>query len=79
MKNQPWMMLVCCLAPVLFFLVAPALGLNKDNSFWILIPVMLLACFMMMGKGGGCCGGHKDQKKENESDGKQKGDQYGCH
>ena len=77
MKNQPWMMLICCLAPVLLFFVAPTLGLNKENSFWVLIPIMLLVCFMMMGKGGCCC--HKDQKKENESGDKQKGGQGGCH
>ena len=72
------MMLICCLAPVLFFFVAPALGLNKDNSFWILIPVMLLVCFMMMGKGGGCCGGHSD--KETGTDKKEENQKkYGCH
>ena len=78
MKNQPWMMLICCLGPILLFFVAPALGLNKENSFWIFIPVMLLVCFMM-GKGGGCCGHHQDQNKKNESDDKQKDSQHGCH
>ena len=79
MRNQSWMMLLCCLGPLLVFFVAPALGLNKENSFWILIPIMLLVCFMMMGKGGGCCGGHQDQKKENENDNKQKSGHSGCH
>ena len=79
MKNQSWMMLICCLGPLLLFFVAPALGLNKGNAFFVLIPVMILVCFMMMGKGGGCCGTHQDQKKENESDNKQKDGQHGCH
>ena len=79
MKNNSWLMLICCLGPVLFFILAPALGLNKENSFWILIPVMLLVCFMMMGKGGGCCGGHQDHKKENESNDKQKDSPKSCH
>ena len=75
MKNQSWMMLICCLGPLLLFFVAPALGLNKENSFWILMPVMLLVCFMMMGKGGSCCGSHQDKKKENKDDDKQKDSQ----
>ena len=61
MKNQPWMMLICCLLPLLLIFVAPSLGLNKGNALFIFIPVMLLACFVMMGKGGGgCCGSHHD-------------------
>ena len=79
MKNNSWLMLICCLVPVLLFLVVPSLGLNKGNAVFILIPIMLLACFMMMGKGGGCCGAHQDQKKEDEGDNKQKGGQRGCH
>ena len=79
MKNQSWMMLICCLAPLLLFVVGPALGLNKENAFFVLIPVMILVCFMMMSKGGGCCGGHQDHKKENESDDKQKDGKQGCH
>jgi hypothetical protein len=77
MKNNSWMMLICCLGPVLFFIVAPALGLNKDNSFWVLIPVMLLVCFMMMRKGGGCCGGHQD--KPSDTDKKEGEKKQGCH
>ena len=78
MKNRSWMMLICCLGPALFFIVAPALGFNKENSFWILIPVMLLVCFMMMGKGGGCCGSHQD--KETETDKKEENQKkHGCH
>ena len=42
MKNQSWMMLICCLAPLLLFVVGPALGLNKGNAFFILIPIMIL-------------------------------------
>ncbi|MCB9772649.1 MAG: hypothetical protein H6754_08900 [Candidatus Omnitrophica bacterium] len=78
MKNNSWMMLICCLGPLLLFVVAPALGLNKQNLSWILIPAMLLMCFMMMGKGGGCCGGH--QGKEPQA-GKKEEDQKkkGCH
>ena len=79
MKNQSWMMLICCLAPLLLFVVGPALGLNKGNAVFVLIPVMILVCFMMMGKGGGCCGNHRHQKKENESDDKQKDGKQGCH
>ena len=79
MKNNSWLMLICCLGPVLFFFLAPALGLNKDNSFWILIPVMLVVCFMMTGKGGGCCGSHQHRKEEGESDDKQKDGKQGCH
>lgn len=77
MKNQSWMMLVCCLLPVLLIFVAPALGLNKGNSFWVLIPVMLLVFFMMMGKGGGCCGGH--HKKEPDTNKKEGEKKPGCH
>ncbi len=66
-------MLICCLGPLLFFIVAPALGLNKENSFWVFIPVMLLVCFMMMRKGGGCCGGHEDKKSDSDKkDGEKK-------
>lgn len=73
MKNNSWMMLICCLGPLLFFIVAPALGLNKENSFWVFIPVMLLVCFMMMRKGGGCCGGHEDKKSDSDKkDGEKK-------
>ena len=79
MKNQSWMMLICCLAPLLLFIVGPALGLNKENAFFVLIPVMILVCLMMMGKGGGCCGNQRSQKKENESDDKQKDGKQGCH
>ena len=79
MKNNSWLMLICCLGPVMFFILAPALGLNKENSFWILIPVMLLVCFMMMGKGGGCCGSHQHGKKNKEDESKQKDSQHGCH
>ena len=79
MKNNSWLMLICCLGPLLFFILAPALGLNKENALWILIPVMLLVCFMMMGKGGGCCGNHQNHKKENDSNDKQKSDKQGCH
>jgi hypothetical protein len=77
MKNQSWMMLVCCLLPVLLIFVAPALGLNKENSFWVLIPVILLVCFMMMRKGGGCCGGHGD--KNSDPDKKDVEKKSGCH
>ncbi len=73
MRDHSWMMLVCCLGPLLFFIVAPALGLNKENSFWVLIPVMLLFFFMMMRKGGGCCGGQSDPDKKS---GEKKS---GCH
>ena len=79
MKNQSWMMLICCLAPLLLCFLGPAVGLNKENVFFILIPVMILVCFMMMGKGGGCCSNHRHQKKENESDDKQKDGKQGCH
>ncbi len=77
MKNQSWMMLICCLLPVVLIFVAPALGLNKGNLFWVLIPVMLLVCFMMMGKGGGCCGGH--HKKEPDTDKNEGEKKPGCH
>jgi hypothetical protein len=77
MKNNSWMMLICCLGPLLLFMVAPALGLNKDNLFWILIPAMLLVSFMMMGKGGGCCGGHKDKKSSSDKKNGEK--KSGCH
>ncbi len=77
MKHNSWMMIICCLGPLLFFIVAPALGLNKGNSFWVLIPVMLLVCFMMMRKGGGCCGGH--DKKKSDTDNKTVEKKSGCH
>ena len=79
MKNQPWMMLICCLLPLLLIFVAPSLGFNKGNALFILIPAMLLVCFMMMGKGGGgCCGGHDDKKPE--ADQKEEGqEKHGCH
>ena len=76
MKNN-WVMLICCLGPLLFFIVAPALGLNKGNSFWVLIPAMLLICFMMMRKGGGCCGGHANKKPD--TDKKDEDRKLGCH
>jgi len=77
MKNKSWLMLICCLGPFLLFIVAPALGLNKENTFWVFIPVMLLFCFMMMGKGGGCCGGHQD--KQSDADKKDEEKKTGCH
>lgn len=77
MKNNPWMMLICCLGPLLVFIIAPALGLNKENMFWVLIPVMLLVCFMMMRKGGGCCGGHDHKKSEPDKKNEEK--KSGCH
>ena len=77
MKNNSWLMLICCLGPLLFFIAAPALGLNIKNSFWVLIPVVILVCFMMMGKGGGCCGGHHDKKQE--TDKKEEEGKHGCH
>ena len=71
-------MLICCLGPLLFFILAQALDLNKENAFLIFIPIMLLVYFMMMGKGGGCCGGHQD--KESESDKKEENQKkHGCH
>lgn len=78
MKNQSWMMLVCCLAPLLLLFVAPALGLQGNASF-ILIPIMILVCIMMMGRGGGCCGPHQHQKKENDNGDKQKDGKGSCH
>ncbi len=77
MKNNAWLMLICCLGPLLFFIVAPALGLNKENLSWILIPIILLFCFMMMGKGGGCCGGH-ERHEQKENDAKQN-NKKSCH
>ncbi len=77
MKNQMWMMLICCLGPLLVFIIAPLLGVNGQNLSWILIiPIMLLVCFMMMGKGGGCCGSHKKDENENS---KKEGGNHGCH
>lgn len=78
MKNNSWMMLICCLAPLLLFVIAPALGLNKQNLSWILIPAMLLVCFMMMGKGGGCCGGHHEKESDNK-DNKTEDKKPKCH
>ena len=78
MKNQSWMMIICCLAPLLLFFVGPAVGL-KENAFFILIPVMILVCFMMMGKGGGCCGSHRHGKETDESENKQKDSKQSCH
>lgn len=76
MKNNSWMMLICCLGPLLFFIVAPTLGLNKENLSWVFIPVMLLVIFMMMRKGGGCCGGHDQKSDSDKKDGEKKS---GCH
>ncbi len=76
MKNNSWMMLICCLGPLLFFIVAPTLGLNKENLSWVFIPVMLLVIFMMMRKGGGCCGGHGPKSDSDKKDGEKKS---GCH
>ncbi len=75
MKNRSWMMLICCLVPLLFIFVAPALGLNKNSVFPIFIVAIFL-CFMMMGRGGGCCGG--GHKHDDEEKGKKEG-QHGCH
>ena len=77
MKNNSWMMLICCLGPLLFFIVAPALGLNKESLSWIFIPVMLLVFFLMMRKSGGCCGGHKDKPSDTEKKDEEK--KPGCH
>jgi hypothetical protein len=77
MKNQSWMMMVCCLMPVLIFFVLPAIGFNRENLSWILIPVMLLVFFMMMRKGGGCCGGHDEKKPEGDT--KEEHKKHGCH
>ncbi len=71
------MMLICCLGPLLFFFVAPALGFNKENSFWVFIPVILLVFFMMLRKGGGCCGGHQDKKPDTDT--KEGQEKHGCH
>ena len=79
MKNQSWMMIICCLAPLLLFFVGPALGINQGNAFFIFIPIMILVCFMMMGKGGGCCGSHQHGEQKNENESKQKDSPKGCH
>ncbi len=75
MRNQSRFMLVCCLGPLLVLTIGPLFGLSKENSFWVLIPIMLLFFFMMMGKGGGCCGGHSH--KEPETDKKE--EKKACH
>ncbi len=75
-------MLICCLGPLLFFIVVPSLGLNKGNAGLIFISIMLLACFMMMGKGGGCCGSHHSKEedcKDENKDNQQKDGHQGCH
>ena len=79
MKNQSWMMLICCLAPLFLFIVGPALGLNTGNAFFILIPATILVCVMMMGKGGGCCGTPQHGEKKKEDELKQKDSQRGFH
>ena len=79
MKNQSWMMIICCLAPLLLFIVGPASGLNKGNASFVLIPVMILICFMMMGKGGGCCGSHQHGQKKKEDETKHNDSRRGCH
>lgn len=76
MKNQSWLMLICCLGPLLFLAFGPVFGLSKETGSWVLIPIMLLFCFMMMGKGGGCCGGH--QHKGPDTDKKEE-KKHGCH
>lgn len=78
MKNSSWMMLICCLGPLLLLVLAPALGLDKQNLSWIVFPAMLLVCFMMMGKGGGCCGGHHE-KESDKKDNKTENKNQKCH
>ncbi len=74
MKNNPWLMLICCLLPLFLIFLAPALGLKNSNLFLIFIVAMFLCCFMMVGrKSGGCCGSHKSRDQE-----KKEGD-HGCH
>jgi amino acid transporter len=63
LKNNSWMMIICFLGILLLLIMAPAWGLNKENLFWIFIPVMVLFYFIMMRQGGGCCGGHRGQNK----------------
>lgn len=76
MKNKSWLMIICCLGPLLLFIAAPALGLDKGNAFWLIL-VILLVCFMVMGKGGGCCGGHQDKKSETDKKDEEK--KPSCH
>lgn len=70
MKNNLWMMIVCCVGPLLLFVVVPALGLNQLSLSWVFIPLMLVFCLVMMGKGGGCCGSHR--QKDSEMDNKER-------
>lgn len=79
MKNNSWMMLICCLAPLLLFVIAPVMGLDKQNLSWILVPAMLVVCFMMMGKGGGCCGGGHHEKESDNKDNKAEDKKQKCH
>lgn len=72
-------MLICCLGPLLVVIAAPALGLNKENAFLFFIPVMVLFCFMIMGKGGGCCGTRQQKDQEKEDEDNQKNSQKNCH
>ena len=71
MKNNLWMMLICCLGPLLFFIVAPALGANINSFSWIYTVPAILCLLMMiiMMMGGGCGKGganDKDKKKDDK-------------
>jgi hypothetical protein len=82
MKNQMWMMLICCLAPLLLVILGPALGFNNGNAFFvILIGAVLLCFFMVKGRSGkgGCCGGHKHEDGDKDNKGEKKQGHQGCH
>ncbi len=71
MKHNSWMMLICCLGPLLFFIVAPALGANNNATSWIYIVPAIL-CFLMMimmFMGSGCGKGGANDKDKKKDDG----------
>ena len=74
MKNNSWLMLICCLGPLFRFFLAPALGLNSTNAVYIFIVVIFLFGFMMTG--GVCCGGHQAEKSKDD---KKEEEKHGCH
>ena len=72
MKNHGWWMVVCCLGPLLLIFLAPVLGLNGNNSVFLVILAMFACHFMMMG------GGHRHGEDKEGADHK-KGGHHGCH
>lgn len=70
MKNLHWMMMVCCLLPILLSFLVSVFGIRGDVSNVLLIGFLLLCPLMMLT-------GHKHSAESDEKDTHKK--QHGCH